>query len=113
MIPQGLRPIVALITMVIGLLVIVNHWIGLIESDVDILTSHAVGVIGVFSGLNMMSSANKDGQENRPRYLEDTQTKFWGRDTLAFRDHLIHATRIDKEVSLIHGIWETSSQQSH
>ena len=76
MIPQGLRPIVALITMVIGLLVIVNHWIGLIESDVDILTSHAVGVIGVFSGLNMMSPANKDEQENRPRYLEDTQTKF-------------------------------------
>ena len=32
---------------------------------------------------------------------------------MAFRDHLTHATRIDKEVSLIHGIWETSSQQSH
>ena len=77
MIPQGMRPIVALLTMLLGLLVIVNHWIGLVESDVDILTAHAVGLIGLFSGMNMMSSGgDQNAQEERPRYLEDTQTKF-------------------------------------
>lgn len=77
MIPQGMRPIVALLTMLFGLLVIVNHWLGLVESDVDILTAHAVGFIGLFSGLNMMSSASGSAaEEERPRYLEDTQTKF-------------------------------------
>lgn len=77
MIPQGMRPIVALLTMLLGLLVIVNHWIGLVESDVDILTAHAVGLIGLFSGMNMMSSGgDQTTEEDRPRYLEDTQTKF-------------------------------------
>ena len=77
MIPQGMRPIVALLTMLLGLLVIVNHWIGLVESDVDILTAHAVGLIGLFSGMNMMSSGrDQNAEEERPRYLEDTQTKF-------------------------------------
>ena len=77
MIPQGMRPIVALLTMLLGLLVIVNHWIGLVESDVDILTAHAVGFIGLFSGMNMMSSGgDQNAEEERPRYLEDTQTKF-------------------------------------
>jgi|TARA_Y100000994_G_scaffold249447_1_gene261191 2,5-furandicarboxylate decarboxylase 1 len=32
---------------------------------------------------------------------------------LAFRDHLSHAKRVDQEISLIHGIWELSSNQSH
>ena len=50
MIPQGLRPIVALLTMALGLLVIINHWVSFVESDVDVLTSHAVGLIGLFSG---------------------------------------------------------------
>ena len=36
MIPQGLRPIVALLTMALGLLVIANHWVGFVESDVDV-----------------------------------------------------------------------------
>lgn len=76
MIPQSMRPIVALLTMLLGLLVIVNHWIGLVESDVDILTAHAVGLIGVFSGMNMMSPSREPMEEDRPRYLEDTQTKF-------------------------------------
>ncbi|MGA0331257.1 MAG: hypothetical protein ACO3MI_02715 [Candidatus Poseidoniaceae archaeon] len=76
MIPQNIRPIVALLTMLLGLLVIVNHWIGLVESDVDILTAHAVGLIGVFSGMNMMASSAEPMGEDRPRYLEDTQTKF-------------------------------------
>ncbi|MGA0379698.1 MAG: hypothetical protein ACO3NJ_02710 [Candidatus Poseidoniaceae archaeon] len=76
MIPQNIRPIVALLTMLLGLLVIVNHWIGLVESDVDILTAHAVGLIGVFSGMNMMASSAEPMDEDRPRYLEDTQTKF-------------------------------------
>ena len=77
MIPQGMRPIVALLTMLLGLLVIVNHWIGLVESDVDVLTAHAVGLIGMFSGMNMMSASDdSDVKEDRPRYMEDTQTKF-------------------------------------
>ena len=32
---------------------------------------------------------------------------------MAFRDHLTHAKRVGKEVSLVHGIWEMSSLQSH
>ena len=77
MIPQGLRPIVALLTMVLGLLVIVNHWLGFVESDVDVLTSHAVGLIGLFSGMGMMSSGSGEEKEEKgPRYLEDAQTKF-------------------------------------
>lgn len=76
MIPQGMRPIVALLTILLGLLVIVNYWIELVNTDVDILTSHAIGIIGLFSGLNMMSAASEPKEEERPRYLEDTQTKF-------------------------------------
>ena len=77
MIPQGLRPIVALLTMVLGLLVIANHWLGFVESDVDVLTSHAVGLIGLFSGMGIMSSGSGEEKEEKgPRYLEDTQTKF-------------------------------------
>ena len=76
MIPRGIRPIVALLTMALGLLVIVNHWISFIDSEVDVLTSHAVGLIGLFSGLNMMSANASEETEIQPRYLEDTQTKF-------------------------------------
>lgn len=76
MIPQGMRPIVALLTILLGLLVIVNYWIELVDTNVDILTSHAVGIIGLFSGLNMMSATSEPKEEERPRYLEDTQTKF-------------------------------------
>ena len=77
MIPQGLRPIVALLTMVLGLLVIANHWLGFVGSDVDVLTSHAVGFIGLFSGMGIMSSGSGEEKEEKgPRYLEDTQTKF-------------------------------------
>ena len=32
---------------------------------------------------------------------------------MAFRDHLSHAKRVDQEISLNHGIWELSSNQSH
>ncbi|MDP6866581.1 MAG: hypothetical protein QGG62_06560 [Candidatus Poseidoniaceae archaeon] len=76
MIPRGMRPIVALLTMALGLLVIINHWIVIVDSEVDILTTHAVGLIGLFSGMNMMSASAESEEEERPRYLEDTQTKF-------------------------------------
>jgi hypothetical protein len=77
MIPKSMRPIVALLTMLLGLLVIVNHWMNLVESEVDVLTAHAVGLIGLLSGMNMMSSGDEAvEEEDRPRYLEDTQTKF-------------------------------------
>ena len=77
MIPQGMRPIVALLTMALGLLVIINHWVSFIESDVDVLTSHAVGLIGLFSGMGLMSPAGEvERKEVQPRYQEDTQTKF-------------------------------------
>ena len=37
----------------------------------------AVGLIGLFSGMNMMSPGSADETEGKgPRYLEDTQTKF-------------------------------------
>ena len=76
MIPQSMRPFVALLTMLLGLLVIVNHWVGLVESDVDVLTAHAVGLIGLLAGMNMMSPGGDSiEEEDRPRYLEDTQTK--------------------------------------
>jgi hypothetical protein len=49
----------------------------LVESEVDVLTAHAVGLIGLFSGMNMMSTGgDPEQEEERPRYLEDTQTKF-------------------------------------
>ncbi|MBF55042.1 MAG: hypothetical protein CMA99_02665 [Euryarchaeota archaeon] len=76
MIPQGLRPIVALLTIAVGLLVIINHYVGLVESEVDILTSHAIGIIGLLSGLNMMSVNAEAKEEDRPNYIDDTQTKF-------------------------------------
>ena len=76
MIPQGMRPILALLTIAVGLLVIANHWIEFVETEVDVLTSHAVGLIGLFSGMNMMSTSTEAKEEQRPRYLEDTQTKF-------------------------------------
>ena len=76
MIPQGMRPILALLTIAVGLLVMANYWIGFVETEVDLLTSHAVGLIGLFSGMNMMSTSTEVKEEQRPRYLEDTQTKF-------------------------------------
>tara|TARA_B100001248_G_scaffold165328_1_gene125031 strand:+ start:668 stop:898 length:231 start_codon:yes stop_codon:yes gene_type:complete len=76
MIPQGLRPIVALLTIAVGLLVIINHYVGLVDSEVDILTSHAIGIIGLLSGLNMMSVNAEAKEEDRPNYIDDTQTKF-------------------------------------
>ena len=76
MIPQGLRPNVALITIEVGLLVIINHYVGLVEAEVDILTSHAIGIIGLLSGLNMMSVNAEAKEEDRPNYIDDTQTKF-------------------------------------
>ena len=76
MIPQGLRPIVALLTIAVGLLVIINHYVGLVEAEVDILTSHAIGIIGLLSGLNMMSVNAEAKEEDRPNYIDDTQTKF-------------------------------------
>ena len=65
MIPQGMRPIIALLTMVLGLVVIANHWLGLVESDVDVITAHAVGLIGLFSGMNMMSPGSADETEGK------------------------------------------------
>lgn len=76
MIPQGLRPIAGLLTVATGLLVIVNHWIGILESDVDLLTSHAIGLIGLLSGMNIMSGDSDMKEEARANYVEDTQTKF-------------------------------------
>ena len=76
MIPQGLRSIAGLLTIATGLLVIVNHWIGLLESDVDLLTSHAIGLIGLLSGMNIMSGDSDMTEEARANYVEDTQTKF-------------------------------------
>ena len=76
MIPQGLRPVVALFTIAVGLLVIINHYAGFVEAEVDILTSHAIGVIGLLSGLNMMSGNAEAKEEDRPNYIDDTQTKF-------------------------------------
>ena len=74
--PQGFRPVVALFTIAVGLLVINNHYVGFVESEVDILTSHAIGVIGLLSGLNMMSVNAEAKEEDRPNYIDDTQTKF-------------------------------------
>jgi hypothetical protein len=77
MIPHGMRPIIGLLTMALGLLVIINHWVSIVESDVDALTAHAVGLIGLFSGMSVMSPAGEhEVKEVQPRYQEDTQTKF-------------------------------------
>ncbi len=77
MIPHGMRPIIGLLTMALGLLVIINHWVSIIESDVDVLTAHAIGLIGLFSGMSVISPAGEpEVKEVQPRYQEDTQTKF-------------------------------------
>lgn len=76
MIPQSMRPFLALITVLLGIVVIANHWLEFVSKDTDLLTTHVLGFICLISGINFMSSSYTDSEEVQPRYQEDTQTKF-------------------------------------
>jgi sorbitol-specific phosphotransferase system component IIBC len=76
MIPQSMKPIMAVISILLGLLVIANHWTELVSKDSDILASHVLGFVCLISGLNFMSGSSANVEEVQPRYQEDAQTKF-------------------------------------
>lgn len=71
-----MRPFLALITVLLGIVVIANHWLEFVSKDTDLLTTHVLGFICLISGINFMSSSYTDSEEVQPRYQEDTQTKF-------------------------------------
>ena len=76
MIPQSMRLFLALITIVLGLLVIANHWVEFVTETSDLLTSHVLGFICVLFGMNLLSAPSESPEEVQARYQEDTQTKF-------------------------------------
>ena len=71
-----MRPFLSLITILMGCLVIPNHWAEFVSDNSDLLTSHILGVLCLLSGLNFMSASAGDIEEVQARYQEDTQTKF-------------------------------------
>tara|TARA_Y100000766_G_scaffold50040_1_gene40273 strand:+ start:1224 stop:1454 length:231 start_codon:yes stop_codon:yes gene_type:complete len=76
MIPQSMRPFLSLITILMGCLVIANHWVEFVSDNSDLLTSHILGVLCLLSGLNFMSASSGEIEEVQARYQEDSQTKF-------------------------------------
>ena len=76
MIPQSMRPFLSLITILMGSLLIANHWAEFVSDSSDLLTSHILGVLCLLSGLNFMSASAGEIEEVQARYQEDTQTKF-------------------------------------
>lgn len=76
MIPQSMRPLLALITILLGLIVMANHWVEFISDTSDLLTSHVLGFVCVLLGINMMSASLEAKDEVQARYQEDSQTKF-------------------------------------
>ena len=76
MIPQSMRPLLALITILLGLIVIANHWVEFVSDTSDLLTSHVLGFVCVLFGINMMSASSEAKDEVQARYQEDSQTKF-------------------------------------
>ena len=76
MIPQSMRPLLAIISVLLGIVVIANHWLEFVSDDTDLLTTHVLGFMCLISGINFMSSSSADREEIQPRYQEDTQTKF-------------------------------------
>ena len=76
MIPQSMRPFLAIITIVLGLLVVANHWIEIISETGDLLTSHVLGFVCALFGINLLSAPSAESGEVQARYQEDTQTKF-------------------------------------
>ena len=76
MIPQSMRPLSALITVLLGLIVIVNHWVEFVSDTSDLLTSHVLGFLCVLFGINLLSASTAESGTVQARYQEDTQTKF-------------------------------------
>jgi sorbitol-specific phosphotransferase system component IIBC len=71
-----MRPFIALITILLGILVIANHWGKFVSDNSNLLTSHVLGFVCVLSGLNFMSARSADVEEVQARYQEDKHTKF-------------------------------------
>lgn len=76
MIPQSMRLFLALFTIVLGLLVIANHWVEFVTETSDLLTTHVLGFVCVLFGINLLSEPSEHPDEVQARYQEDTQTKF-------------------------------------
>ena len=76
MVPQSMRLLLALITIVLGFLVIANHWVEFISETSDLLTSHVLGFLCVLFGIDLLSAPSASPEEIQARYQEDTQTKF-------------------------------------
>lgn len=76
MIPQSMRPLLAIISVLLGIVVIANHWLEFVSDDTDLLTTHVLGFMCLISGINFMPSSSADTKEDQPRYQDDTQTKF-------------------------------------
>lgn len=76
MIPQSMRPFLSLVAIILGCLVIANHWVEFVSDDSDLLTSHVLGFMCLLSGLNLMSESSGEVEEIQPRYQEESQTKF-------------------------------------
>ncbi len=76
MIPQSMRLFLALFTIVLGLLVIANHWVEFVTETSDLLTTHVLGFVCVLFGINLLSESSEHPDEVQARYQEDTQTKF-------------------------------------
>lgn len=76
MIPKSMRPLLAMITILLGLLVIVNHWIEVVSETSDLLSSHVLGFVCLLLGMNLLSAPSEDHEEVQARYQEDSQTKF-------------------------------------
>lgn len=71
-----MRPFLSLVAIILGCLVIANHWVEFVSDDSDLLTSHVLGFMCLLSGLNLMSKSSGEVEEIQPRYQEDSQTKF-------------------------------------
>ena len=71
-----MRPLLALVTVLLGLIVIVNHWIAFVSDTSDLLTSHVLGFLCVLFGINLLSASTAESGTVQARYQEDTQTKF-------------------------------------
>ncbi|RJU95641.1 MAG: hypothetical protein DWC00_04845 [Candidatus Poseidoniales archaeon] len=76
MIPQSMRPLLALITILLGLIVIANHWVEFVSDTSDLLTSHVLGFLCALFGINLLSAPTAESGSVQARYQEDTQTKF-------------------------------------
>ena len=74
--PKSMRPLLALTTILLGFLVIANHWVEFVSETSDLLSSHVLGFVCLLLGMNLLSAPSEVHEEVQARYQDDTQTKF-------------------------------------